>query len=266
MFEFTWDFAPALHVMGYPLRIYGLIYAALFLIAWQLIDWQIKRRGGTDRETTILMILSFVGIWFGGRLGHFGFYETELLLKNPLILFEVSRGGIASHGSIAFVSLLFFGFSRFKKTSFIDLLDRMAFPMALGAGLIRIGNLFNSEIVGRLTDQTWGVRFPIYDYGKEIIPLRHPSQIYEAIIGFTLFTLLFILDRKLGKEARPIGVLAGFAWLFYGLARFIVEYWKAYQTLSANFSLTMGQLLSFVPITMGLGMLYYAFRFHRKDV
>ncbi len=260
MFKYTWDFAPTLHFLGYPLRIYGLIYALCFLIGWQLIDWQVNRGGGEERDTTWLIGLSFFGVWFGGRLGHFLFYETQLFLTDPFILFRLKRGGMASHGSLALLFILLFLFSRIRKTSFIDILDRMTFPTAMGAGAVRIGNLFNSEVVGRLTDGSWGFRFPIYDYGKAQIPLRHPTQIYEALLGFSIFAALLLVERhyhKAGKD-RPIGLLTGIAWLSYGVGRFVVEFWKEYQTIDPDAFFTMGQWLSSLPILFGILMLFYS--------
>lgn len=257
---FIWDLAPTLQFFGTPLRIYGLIYAAGFLVSWRLMNWQIERGGGEERDASWLIGLSFLGVWLGGRLGHFFFYENDLFMADPMIIFNLGRGGMASHGSIALVTILYFAYARIRKTHFLDLLDRMAFPMAFGAGAIRIGNLFNSEVVGRVTDGTWGVRFPIYDYGKDPFPLRHPSQIYEAVIGFTIFASLFFIVNHFYKKGtkRPIGLLSGYAWLSYGIGRFIVEFWKEYQTIDPNAALTMGQWLSLVPIALGVLLLLYA--------
>ncbi len=267
---FTWDASPTLQLFGLPLRIYGLIFAATFLIGWRFVIWQVLRGGGSERDASWVMGISFLSVWLGGRLGHFFFYENELFLQHPEVIFDLGRGGMASHGSIAFVTLAYFIYSRIRKTSFIDLLDRMAFPMALGAGSIRIGNLFNSEVVGRVTDGTWGVRFPIFDYGKDPFPLRHPSQIYESVIGFTILAALFFLANYFYKKGikRPIGLVAGSAWLTYGVGRFIVEFWKEYQakgadvlldaSANAGIVLTMGQWLSLVPICLGILLLFYA--------
>jgi prolipoprotein diacylglyceryl transferase len=146
------------------------------------------------------------------------------------------------------------GFSIKYKLRFLEVLDRMAMPSAVGAAAVRLGNFFNSEIVGRQTDVPWGVQFPRYDDMMGLPPtVRHPSQLYEFALGMTVLLVLFLADRWAGKEKRPLGLLAGLFLVFYFAGRFSVEFVKEYQTLSDG--LTMGQYLSLVPFTAGVLLL-----------
>jgi prolipoprotein diacylglyceryl transferase len=135
---------------------------------------------------------------------------------------------------------------------------------ALGALMVRIGNFMNSEIVGRVTDVPWAVKFPrcVYDSHLPLdrVPGRHPSQLYEVFLGFFVILSLYLCDRKL-KEERPLGLLASLFFLLYFSGRFIVEFFKEYQTLSADRSpLTMGQYLSIPFILIGIYGVYYTYR------
>jgi phosphatidylglycerol:prolipoprotein diacylglycerol transferase len=90
-------------------------------------------------------------------------------------------------------------FTKRRGIPFIEGADRFAFSAALGSTLVRIGNFFNSEIVGKLTDQSWGVRLPRFDREPNP-PLRHPTQLYEAALGILVLVILYVADKKLGKE------------------------------------------------------------------
>jgi prolipoprotein diacylglyceryl transferase len=135
----------------------------------------------------------------------------------------------------------------------------MAMPAALGSAAVRLGNFFNSEIVGRPTDLPWAVRFPIHDCRSQslcsaAVP-RHPSQLYEFALGMLVLLGLFLIDRWAGKEKRPLGLLAGMFFVLYFTGRFLVEFVKEYQvdTLVVESStLTMGQYLSIPMVLFGV--------------
>jgi prolipoprotein diacylglyceryltransferase len=134
---------------------------------------------------------------------------------------------------------------------FLEGADRFAFSAALGATLVRVGNFFNSEIVGRPTpDQSWGIRFPRYDRIPNG-PYRYPSQFYEVALGLLVLLVLYIVDKKAGKEERPRGLLISVFFAVYFTGRFFVEYYKAYQTLPTSTALTMGQFLSIPAALLG---------------
>lgn len=255
---FNWDVSPILFrypewlsfLPGDGIRYYSLLYVGVFLGGYKLLDWQIQRAGGDEEDANDFILYGVIAVLGGARLGHVLFYDFEKFKQDPLWLFRIWEGGLASHGGTIGLLVAMWLFTKLRRQSFIEGTDRFAFSAALGSILIRIGNFFNSEIVGRPTDQSWGVRFVRYD-GPEG-PLRHPSQLYEVLLGCVVMAALVVADRAFGREKRPRGVLISIFFALYFTGRFIVEFFKEYQTLDPDGSaLTMGQYLSIVPALAG---------------
>lgn len=242
-----WTFSPvAFHAGDIGVRWYSIAHMINFAVGYALGRWQVIRAGGRERDADIFLVFAVIAALVGGRLGHLLFYEFDRLVADPSVLFRFGEGGIASHGATLGLIVVVFGFSRWRGVSFLDVADRGSFAAAFGSGLIRLGNLANSEIVGRATDQTWGFRFPRYD-GRETELVRHPSQLYEFAIGMAILAVLLIVDRRLGEE-RPKGLIWSLFLALYFTGRFGVEFFKEYQTLTGG--LTMGQWLS-IPLALG---------------
>jgi prolipoprotein diacylglyceryltransferase len=124
-----------------------------------------------------------------------------------------------------------------------------------------VGNLFNSEIVGKIVPEgsRFGVIFPRYDgLPPELCPSRYPTQVLEAALGFLVLTLLIVVDRKANKEERPVGMLASLFLMAYFLGRFLVEFLKERQNIFDTLILSRGQLLSIAPFLLGLILFLYA--------
>lgn len=260
--EFVWDIRPGFEVGGTLIRWYSVIYSITLVACWMSLIWQIKRGGGEERDANWLTAVCIAAVFLGGRFGHLFFYEFDRVIADPSIIWNFREGGIASHGS-TIALLLFLGvFARFKRLPYLEVLDRTSLGVALAAATIRIGNLFNSEVVGRLTDQSWGVRFPYYDRGVALAPLRHPSQLYEFAMGLAILLIMLVIDRKLG-ERRPLGMMAATFLALYFTGRFIVEFFKEYQTLADTSALTMGQYLSIPLAILGWGLLAWSLRAKR---
>jgi prolipoprotein diacylglyceryl transferase len=206
--KFTWDIDPALFKIPVPLigtleiRYYSLIFVLVFLGGYALLNWQIRRGGGDEEEAGDFIIYGVLGVLLGARLGHVLFYDLDKALRDPSWVFKIWTGGLASHGAVIGLIVAMYLFTKRRGVPFLEGADRFAFSAALGASLVRVGNFFNSEIVGKPTDQTWGVQFPRFD--GEGGPFRHPSQLYEATMGFAILGILFLLDKRLGKEERPL--------------------------------------------------------------
>lgn len=263
----TWDVDPVL--IHYPswlplpgdgLRYYSLLYVMVFLGGYKLLDWQIKRAGGRDEDGNDFVLYGVIAVLAGARIGHVFFYEWDRFIEkfptDPLWVFKIWQGGLASHGATIGLLLAMYWFTKRRKQSFIEGCDRFSFSAALGSTLIRIGNLFNSEIVGKPTDGTWGFKFPRYAEDRHLdltdVPLRHPSQIYETALGLLTIASLYLLDKKLGQEKRPRGAMISMFFAVYFTGRFVVEFFKANQSpFEANLPLTMGQILSIVPALGG---------------
>ena len=134
-----------------------------------------------------LFVYMVLGAVVGARLGHVVFYDPGYYLANPLEIFKIWQGGLASHGgSVGMLAAMYFYAKQSKAVNFYWLLDRMTLPISLGSFFIRSGNFFNSEIIGMPTTVPWAIIFSRVDN----LP-RHPAQLYEAIVYFLLFILLF---------------------------------------------------------------------------
>jgi hypothetical protein len=151
-----------------------------------------------------------------------------------------------------------FLFTRARRVPFLEGADRFAFSAALGATLVRLGNFFNSEIVGRQTHADWGVRFPHFGPDAGNPPLRHPSQLYEVALGLLVLLCLYLVDKKAGEEKRPRGLLISVFFVVYFAGRFLGVFVKEYQKLPDSCPLTMGQYLSIPAFLLGVYGVYWS--------
>ncbi len=261
--SFTWDVNPELLRLGpLAIRYYGLFFVGVFIGGFYFLRWQMMRVGWTEEDASDFIVPGMLAVVLGARFGHVFFYDWGYYSQRPTEIIMFWKGGLASHGATIGLIVGLFWFARKKGMSFAEATDRFSFSAALGATLVRLGNFFNSEIVGRVTDQHWGVRFPRCheDRFKEIVPLRHPSQLYEALMGGLIILVLVLVDRKY-KEKRPRGLLGALFLSLYFTGRFIVEFFKEYQTgLRNDQLLTMGQVLSIPLAITGYVWLYLAIK------
>lgn len=235
------------------LRYYSLLFVGVFLGGYALLNWQITRGGGDEETAGDFIVYGVLGVLIGARLGHVLFYDLDHALEDPLWVFEIWTGGLASHGAVIGLIVAMWLFTKNRRIPFLEGADRFAFSAALGATLVRLGNFFNSEIVGKkVPDQSWGVRFPRYDHTLAEPPLRYPTQLYEVALGLFVMAVLFAVDRAKGQEKRPRGLLISTFFLVYFTGRFLVEFYKEFQSAAESGPLTMGQYLSMPGIVIGI--------------
>ncbi|MBX3184491.1 MAG: prolipoprotein diacylglyceryl transferase [Polyangiaceae bacterium] len=254
--SFKWgDLQPNVEI-----RWYSLLFVGVFLGGYALLRWQIVRGGGGEEEAGDFIVYGVLGVLVGARLGHVFFYDLERFLTNPAMVVEIWTGGLASHGAVMGLIFVMWLFTRQRGIPFLEGADRFAFSAALGATLVRVGNLLNSEIVGRVVpDQSWGFRFPRFDVGAEVVPLRYPTQVLEIALGLIILAALYFVDKSAGKEQRPRGLLISVFFAIYFLGRFLIEFWKEYQIAGGDHTgLTMGQILSLIPFALGVYGIYWA--------
>jgi phosphatidylglycerol:prolipoprotein diacylglycerol transferase len=269
--KFTWDIDPVFLHIPLPwdselgLRYYSLLFVFVFLGGYALLNWQIRRGGGTEEDAGDFIVYGVIGVLGGARLGHVLFYDLDKALRDPIWVLKIWTGGLASHGAVIGLIVAMYLFTKRRGIPFLEGSDRFAFSAALGATLVRLGNFFNSEIVGRVTDQSWGVQFPRYDHRAVEVPYRYPSQLFETAMGLVVLGALVFADRAWGKEKRPRGALISLFFALYFPGRFLVEYYKEYQTLPDTSALTMGQWLSIPGACLGFYGLWWSFK-HRLPV
>ena len=194
------------------------------------------------------------GAMIGGRIGYMLFYGTDQLINNPISLFYVWQGGLSFHGGLVGVVISIVLFCKKYEIKFLRLMDAVALVTPISLGLVRIGNFLNGELYGKPTNGEWGFIFPTDPYGY----LRHPSQLYESLgEGIILFGLLVYVN----KISTSHGVVCSFFLIFYGLIRFIIEFFRQPDAhlgyVVSNF-LSMGQILCIPMILIGFIILFYS--------
>ena len=252
----NWDVSPILISLGFiEIRWYGLMFAIGFLVGYWIVARMFRHEGAPERWLGPLLIILVVCTVVGARLGHVFFYEWEYYSAHKSEIFKIWQGGLASHGgAIAnFIGLCLFSWIVAKKNpSWV--IDKIVIPIALVGGLIRLGNLFNSEIYGSQTDLPWGFVF----VREGLSHPSHPTQLYEALAYFCLFGLLMWMYWKRNAEERP-WLLTGVFFLWTFGARFLIEFIKNPQeSWEADMPLNMGQILSIPFILLGLFFIAYA--------
>lgn len=227
------------------IRWYGL-FLVLGIILALIIITKLFKQNNLPRELAYdLVVWLTIGGLIGARLGHIIFYNLKYFLTNPTEIIMINHGGLASHGMAIGLILSFYIFVKKKSIDWKKIIDLIIIPIPLLASFIRLGNFFNSEIVGQPTDLPWGVYFPHYEL--ESI-LRHPSQIYESIIALSVFYLLFTIYKKYNSKL-PALFLANLFILTYFSTRFLIEFVKEYPLY---FGLTTGQWLSLPFVLWGV--------------
>lgn len=241
---------------------YGLMYLIGFTLFYLLGLYRCRQewRGITKANLEDLLFVGMVGVIVGGRLGFVLLYQPEYYLSHPLEIFYVWQGGMSAHGGFIGVILALFYFAWRNKKSILTVGDFVAPLVPLGFFFGRLGNFINGELWGRVAsaDLPWSMIFP---QAGDDVP-RHPSQLYEATLeGLVLFLVVWIYSIK----KRPPGAVSGLFLFGYGLARFVVEFFRepdSYLGLQA-LDLSRGQWLSLPMIIIGAGLWIWACR--RKD-
>ena len=258
---FIFDLDPVLlHLGSLQLRYYGIIFASMLYIGFLIWRHQMLRAGYRLELAEKFLIWGVIAVLVGSRLGHCLFYEWDRYSQDPISMLYFWHGGLSSHGATIGLVLAMLLFSIKYKLRYLEGLDRMSMPSAVGAAAVRLGNFFNSEIVGRETDVPWAVQFPRYDRMEGLAPVwRHPSQLYEFSMGLAILGILYLVDRKTGREKRPLGLLAALFLVLYFCGRFLVEFVKEYQNQDPG-GLTIGQYLSIIPFAAGLLLLAWVLK------
>lgn len=261
----NWNFNPVFFSLGsLDIRYYGLMWALAILVGAKFFDNFCRREGLPSSVSESIFWYGTLATILGARLGHCLFYEPQHYLARPwAIVTEIRDGGLASHGAAVGLLIGLWLFSRRNKLPYIWSLDRIMIPVGIGGAFVRLGNLFNSEIVGCPTALPWGFRF-LRNYPRlpiDAVPVQHPTQIYEALCYLATFAVLCWLyyGRDFGRR-RP-GMLFGVGLIGIFLTRFFIEFVKEEQeAFEQGMWLDMGQLLSIPFIVLGIYMIVRSLR------
>lgn len=243
-------------------RWYGLMWIIGLALAYLVVKRLYKEQKIKDEYFDPLFIYCFFGILIGARLGHCIFYQPEDFLTSWKGIVEmvlpihfmadgswkvVGYAGLASHGGTLGLMIALWLYVRKTKLSIWTVLDNIAIATGITACFIRLGNLMNSEIIGKITDVPWAFIFEKVD----AVP-RHPGQLYEAIAYALLFFIMWALHKKM-PEKISTGWYFGFCLTYIFTFRFLIEYTKEIQeAFEATLPLDMGQILSIPFIIIGV--------------
>jgi phosphatidylglycerol:prolipoprotein diacylglycerol transferase len=292
-----WD-PVALHLGPLAIRWYGLGYLAGFLLAGLALD-KLGRDGFialSKASVSDLIGWLVLGVLVGGRLGYAVFYDQRLLI-HPLELARIWEGGLSFHGGLAGVVVASGLFARRRGLPWRRLADALALAVPAGIALVRCANFVNAELYGRVAPAwlPWAVRFPTDPVARILspelaragslrwhdgyaalrasgrwaeiapqLPLRHPAQLYEALLeGLLLGALLWLLYARRGRVTARPGALAATFLAGYAAARFLVEFTRQPdpQLGLVVGPLSMGQVLS-TAVAAGAAALLFRPRTH----
>lgn len=266
----VWDFDPTIFtIFGFEIRWYSLTWVAALLCGGWLFTYFCKREGKPESVSDTAFLYIALGTIIGARVGHCLFYEPEVYLRDPLrIITGIRDGGLASHGATIGILLGVWLSSRKNKVSVWWTADRLGVIAPMSGAMIRFGNLFNSEIIGNETTVPWGFKFMrLYpNMAEEAVPVRHATQLYEALCYIVCFVIMFVLYRYT-KVAKREGFIFGAALVGIFTPRFFIEFIKIDQVaFEQGMTLNMGQWLSVPFILIGIGFMVWSWMRYKGEV
>jgi prolipoprotein diacylglyceryl transferase len=294
-----WNPSEGIDLGFFVIRYYSLMFVIAFGLGWYIIKNIFEREGESIEKLDSLFIWTVLATLIGARLGHVLFYDWEYFRNHLLEIFLPFRfspqfeftgfQGLASHGAaISIIIAMYFYSKNVLKRPQLWILDRVVIPVASGAIFVRLGNFFNSEIVGKETTSSFGIRFirdkfspndatnatqianpndayhaiatdPKFAALLEQVPAKHPAQLYEAICYIFVFAILFFLYWKTDARKKS-GFLFGLFLVLLFSVRIVVESVKESQGGFENALglLSTGQWLSIPFILIGLYFIFTA--------
>lgn len=270
LLQIKWEIDPEIfRIGGFGLRYYSLFFGLAFYSSYLILVKIYTKENIHLEYLNNLTMYVFIGTLIGARLGQVFFYEfvyysnhlLEIVLPfrmDPVTGFEFTGfQGLASHGGAVGILILLAIYCKKYKQPFLSVADKLAIVIPLAGFFIRIGNLFNSEIIGKPFSGVWAFVFARVD----TIP-RHPAQLYEAISYLIVFLLLIRTYDAREKRLKP-GFLFGLFLILVFSIRFVIEFFKENQEAFENaMPINMGQILS-IPLIF-LGMYFIIRTFERK--
>ena len=249
------------------IRYYSLLFFTGLALGYLLVKKYFVDENVPVDKLDQLALFIFIGTLLGARIGHCLFYEPEYFLKHPLEILLPFRDipgkgftftgfqGLASHGGAVGVLIAIIIFAKKSKTGLFWVLDRVAVAIPLTGACIRLGNLMNSEILGKPAQVSWAFVFNRVDG----IP-RHPAQLYEALLYLAIFALLVWMFPRHGKTRQQGFTFGVFLTLLFGV-RIFVEFFKENQVgFEESLFINMGQILSIPFVIAGLVLIVMKFK------
>jgi len=296
LMHIVWDVSPEIIEGWKTPNYYGLLFVTGIFLGFLTIKRMFKKEGVDEKTLDTLLIYVVIATILGARLGHVFFYDWDHYKNNLGDILKVWEGGLASHGAaIAILIAMFIFAKKVSKKPYLWGLDRIVGPIALAGGFIRLGNLMNSEIVGKPSTWQYAFKFLRHDITPQQavnitgiddvqkaytalsdtdkyaelwaeIPARYPTQIIEAAAYFAIFAILMYIFWKKDGHKRD-GLLFGVFMIGIWGVRFFVEFVKEGQTdRDFNNPLNTGQMLSVPFILVGIWLVLRGMRGEKESI
>lgn len=303
LLQTVWNPSEGIDLGFFIIRYYSLMFAVAFGLGWYITKHIFIRENESIEKLDKLFLYVALATLFGARMGHVIFYQSELFKEDFLSVFLPIRtvpefeftgfAGLASHGAaIAIIIAMIYFSPKIMHRPLLWVLDRIVIPVASGAVFVRIGNLINSEIVGKETTSSFGFQFIQDKFGKQEVvqitqipdykqayhevatnpkfaeilaqvPVKHPAQLYEAISYVFVFAILFLMYWKTDARNKQGLIFGTFLFLLWGV-RFVVEFVKETQGGFEEYpifnALSTGQWLSIPFIILGIYFVVNSFK------
>ena len=282
---FTWNPDDTLFKLGVlQIKYYNLLWIAAFAVGWFLMKRIFEREQRSREELDSLFIYTVLATMLGARLGHVFFYDWAYY-KNHLLeillpireragssLFGIINGyeftgftGLASHGAAIGVIIGMYLFTRkYKSFNLLGILDRVVIPVALGAFFVRLGNFFNSEINGKITDASFFLATRFVRDSDDMPASRAMAITNEtnpnAALYIGVFALLYYLYWKTPRKDQP-GYLFGLFLVLLWTIRFFIEFVKKSQ---GGFEESLGLLSTGQWLSLPFILIGFYFMFRKK--
>ena len=243
----------AFQIMSFEIRWYSLAYILGIVIGWILCKKIFIKNSDISEKFDDYITYLIIGIILGGRIGYIVFYNFSYYLDNFLDIFKIWQGGMSFHGGLLGVIVSSYIFAKKNNQNPFFYLDQVSLVAPVGIFFGRLANFINSELYGTTSNVPWSVIFIKVDNLS-----RHPSQLYEAILeGLILFIILIYFTNK--NYLNKPGLISGLFLIFYSIFRFLIEFFRVpdEQIGYLILSLTMGQIISLVFVSIGMAIFYF---------
>lgn len=238
---------------------YALMWDLAFVVGYLLGRKMFNDAGKSLQRLDALLIYVLIGAVVGARLGQVFFYTPTFYFDHPLQILMIWNGGLASHGAaVGILIAVWLYIRKYPDMKYLWLIDRIVVPAIIGGAFVRVGNFFNSEILGHVSHLPWAIIFERVD----MFP-RQPSMLYEAVWYFIGFFILWWIYRRY-KSTPPEGLLFGVFLVYVFVGRILIEFTKTHQAaFTTGWPVTMGQILSVPFVIFGIWLLARKVRYRQ---
>jgi phosphatidylglycerol---prolipoprotein diacylglyceryl transferase len=278
-----------------PIYAYGVMLGTSLVVGWFIAMHLAKQDGIDQQETGTIYMWSAVWSIIGSRLLWYFTTPTAKISDIPL----VNQGGLVAYGGMIGGFLASVYCCRKRGIPLLQWADVAAPSVVLGTAITRIGCFLFGCDYGARSDLPWAVRFPgprslspsgldrfhawllthsspggspAWNHHREAfgLPMNepfslsvHPTQLYESLVGLSLFGLLMLIRRYRTFSGQVfVGWVVG-----YGVLRSLIERVRDDEDRGLYFNglLSTSQIIGIVSALLGLGLFMVLLRKYRRD-